>query len=76
MLSSEALPLISLFPPKHTVCSHAVFIPPVTLLQPKETPFLQASFPPNVMFSHRAHYHGIIFLQNDFLTLILLMGRI
>jgi len=68
MLSSEAVLLISLFPLKHMVCSHAVLSPPATFPKPKETPFFQASFPPNAMFSHRDQYHGSIFLQNVFLT--------
>jgi hypothetical protein len=69
MLSSEAAQFISLCLLQHTVCSHAVVIRPVTFLQPKETPSLQTSFPPNVRFSHRTHYHGTVFLQNVFLVL-------
>jgi hypothetical protein len=48
MLSSETVQFTSLFLLTHTVCSRTVAIPPVPFPQPKETPSLQTSFPPNV----------------------------
>lgn len=69
MLYSEAVQFISLFLLRHMVSSHAVVIPPVTFPQPKETPYHQNSFPPHVIFSHMAHYHGTVFLQYIFLIL-------